>query len=45
MINNYFGYVHIIMTMINSSIHKWKNIVKMLSKMKIDIIYLPAYFP
>ena len=43
--NNYFGYNHTIMTMDNSSIHKWKNVVKILSKMKVDIIYLPAYSP
>ena len=43
--NNFFGYNHAIVTMDNSSIHKWKNVVRLLRKMKADVIYLPAYSP
>ena len=43
--NNLFGYNHEIVTMDNSSIHKRKNVVRLLRKMKADVINLPAYPP
>ena len=34
-----------IVTMDNSLVYKWKNVIKTLSKMKADIINLHAYSP
>ena len=43
--NEFFDFSNVIITMDNSSIHKWQNVTKILNKMKAKIEFLPAYSP
>ena len=43
--NEFFDFSNVIVTMDNSSIHKWQNVTKILNKMKAKIVFLPAYSP